>query len=241
MTVVCDVVVPVYNEETQLRESILKLRDFLRDNLQTSWQIIIADNGSTDRTLQIAGELAGEFSEIKPFHMEQKGRGRALRRIWLESASDIVSYMDVDLSTDLFAFPLLIEAIAGGSDIAIGSRLSSGSRVERSIKREISSRAYNLIIKLIHQTHFNDAQCGFKAISRKAASELLPLTRDNEWFFDTELLILAEKKGYRIKEIPVKWTEDPGSTVKIFNTAYKDLKGLLRLKFSPELKKKRGP
>lgn len=231
-TLICDVVIPVYNEEQQLRDSVIKLRDFLKNNLKIPWQIVIADNGSTDGTLKLALELSKEFPQMKAVHIEQKGRGRALRRVWLESKSDILSYMDVDLSTDLSAFPPLIGAILEGYDIAIGARLSREAQVKRSLKREIASRAYNIIIKLIHQTHFSDAQCGFKAISRKAAQELLPLTLDNEWFFDTELLIQAEKKSYRIKEIPVKWAEDPGSTVKVLKTAYKDIKGLLRLKFS---------
>lgn len=232
---VCDVVIPVYNEERQLRDSVLKLRNFLKDNLKIPWRIVIADNGSTDGTLKLAQEVGREFPEMQTVHIEQKGRGRALRRVWLETQSDIVSYMDVDLSTDLSAFPPLIGAIIEGNDIAYGSRLSSGARVKRSLKREIASRIYNIIIKLIHQTRFSDAQCGFKAMSRKAAGELLPLVKDNEWFFDTELLILAEKRGYRVKEIPVKWTEDPNSTVKIINTAYKDIKGLIRLKFSPAI------
>lgn len=232
---VCDVVIPVYNEERQLRDSILKLRNFLKDNLKIPWRIVIADNGSTDGTLKLAQELGKEFPDVQSVHIEQKGRGRALRRVWLESQSDIVSYMDVDLSTDLSAFPPLIGAIIEGNDIALGSRLSSGARVKRSLKREIASRIYNIIIKIIHQTRFSDAQCGFKAMSRKAAGELLPLVKDNEWFFDTELLILAEKMGYRIKEIPVKWIEDQDSTVKIMNTAYKDIRGLLRLKFSPAM------
>lgn len=229
---VCDIVIPVYNEETQLSDSILKLRSFLKDNLKITWRIVVADNGSTDGTLKLAQELGKEFPEVKAIHIEQKGRGRALRHVWLDSQSDIVSYMDVDLSTDLSAFPPLINAVIEGYDIAIGSRLLKSAQVKRSMKREFTSRVYNIIIKLIHQTQFSDAQCGFKAISQKAARELLPLTIDNEWFFDTELLILAEKKGYRIKEIPVKWIEDRGSTVKVLRTAYKDIKGLLRLKFS---------
>lgn len=232
---VCDVVIPVYNEEEQLRDSILKLRNFLKDNMQIPWRIVIADNGSTDGTLKVAQQLSQEFPEVKAIHIEQKGRGRALRRVWQESQSDILTYMDVDLSTDLSAFPQLAVSIVDGNDIAIGSRLSREAVVKRSLKREITSRVYNILIKVIHQTRFSDAQCGFKAISREAAQELLPLTKDNEWFFDTELLILAEKKGYRIKEIPVRWIEDPGSTVKVLKTAYKDIKGLLRLKFSPGL------
>lgn len=229
---ICDVVLPVYNEEKQLRDSVLKLRAFLKDNLNTPWRIVIADNGSDDGTLKLARELGKEFPEVSWIHLEQKGRGRALRRAWLESKSDIVSYMDVDLSTDLAAFPALVNAILQGSDIAIGSRLLPQAKVKRSLKREIASRIYNIIIKLLHHTRFSDAQCGFKALIQKAARELVPLVKDNEWFFDTELLILAEKKGYRIEEIPVKWIEDADSKVKVLKTAYKDLKGLFRIKFS---------
>ncbi|HUU62792.1 MAG TPA: glycosyltransferase family 2 protein, partial [Dehalococcoidia bacterium] len=148
-----------------------------------------------------------------------------------ESAADIVSYMDVDLSTDLAAFPHLIQAIEEGYSIAIGSRLLPGSSVKRSFKRELTSRSYNLIIKSMFRTRFSDAQCGFKALSGKAAQELVPLIQDQEWFFDTELLILAEKKGYRIREIPVAWIEDPDTRVAIASTVSEDLKGLLRLRF----------
>ncbi len=226
-----DVVIPVYNEEHVLAQSVDTLRQFLKNNLSHSYTVVIADNASTDRTWEIAQALAKEHSDVAALHLDQKGRGRALRKAWLESAADIVSYMDVDLSTDLAALPYLIQAIEEGNGIAIGSRLLKGSSVKRSLKRELTSRSYNFIIKLMFRTRFSDAQCGFKALSGKAAQELVPLIQDQEWFFDTALLILAEKKGYRIREIPVAWIEDPDTRVAIASTVFEDLKGLLRLRF----------
>lgn len=226
-----DVVIPVYNEEHVLAQSVDTLRQFLKNNLSHRYTVVIADNASTDRTWEIAQALSKEHSDVVALHLDQKGRGRALRKAWLESAADIVSYMDVDLSTDLAAFPHLIQAIEEGNGIAIGSRLLKGSSVKRSLKRELTSRSYNFIIKVMFRTRFSDAQCGFKALSGKAAQELVPLIQDQEWFFDTELLILAEKKGYRIREIPVAWIEDPDTRVAIASTVSEDLKGLLRLRF----------
>jgi len=228
-----DVVVPVYNEERVLAQSIATLRQFLGQNLAQEWRIVIADNASTDKTWEIAQALSQEHADVVAIHLDEKGRGRALRKAWLESDADIVSYMDVDLSTDLRAFPQLIRAIEEGYDIAIGSRLAPGSSVKRCFKREFASRSYNLLIRAMFRTKFSDAQCGFKALSSKAARELVPLVQDQKWFFDTELLILAEKKGYRIKDIPVVWIEGPDSTVSIPRTAFDDLKGLLRMRFRP--------
>ncbi len=226
-----DVVIPVYNEEHILAQSIATLRGFLSENLSNKWKIVIADNASTDKTREIAQALSQEHPDVVAMHLDKKGRGRALRKAWLESTADIVSYMDVDLSTELAAFPNLIQAIDEGDDIAIGSRLLRGSSVKRSFKRELTSRSYNFVIKAMFFTKFTDAQCGFKALSRKAAQELVPLIQDQAWFFDTELLILAEKKGYRIREIPVAWIENPDTRVAIAKTVFDDLKGLLRLRF----------
>ena len=225
------VVIPVYNEEKALPDSITKLRDFLSLNLKHQWHIVIADNASTDKTWEIAQSLAKQYADVVPFHIDQKGRGRALRKVWLESKADIVSYMDVDLSTGLDAFPELVQAIIDGSDIAIGSRLMRGSKTTRGLKREFTSRCYNLLIKVMFFTTLSDAQCGFKAVSRDCAQKILPLTKNNEWFFDTELLLLAMKNGYKIKEIPVTWIDDPGTTVNIKKTAIEDLKGLARIRF----------
>ena len=228
-----DVVIPVLNEEHSLGRCIETLGAFLRDNLPHGWRIVVADNGSTDATLAVAtGFAESRPDEVGVIHLDERGRGRALKRAWRESAADVVSYMDVDLSTGLNAFPPLIAAIVDeGCHLAWGSRLSSESQTERSFKREFISRTYNRIIRLSMGTHFRDAQCGFKAMSRAAAEVLLPHIRDNGWFFDTELLVIAEKRGFRWKEIPVAWEEDPDTRVKVVKTAIDDLRGLARLRF----------
>jgi len=228
-----DIVIPAYNEEKDLPRSVAVLWDFLNEHLPYQWQIVIADNGSTDKTLAVAQALSQQYPQVAYVHLDQKGRGRALRRAWLGSRADAVSYMDVDLSTKLDAFPNLIKALDEGYGVAIGSRLMRGSKVRRSLKREITSRGYNLLIKIMFWPSFSDAQCGFKAVRRDVVQDIVPLTRDNAWFFDTELLLLAQKRGYRIKEVPVEWVEDAGSTVKIAKTAWEDIKGLLRLRFRP--------
>jgi glycosyltransferase involved in cell wall biosynthesis len=226
-----DVVIPVYNEEHVLAQSVATLRHFLSDRFHHQWRILIADNASTDDTLAVAQKLAEEHRDVASLHIPEKGRGRALKASWLGSAADIVSYMDVDLSTELEAFPPLIEAIASeGYHVATGSRLSRASQTTRSLKRETISRSYNVMIKALFFTRFSDAQCGFKALSRQAVRELVPLIENNEWFFDTELLIIAEKAGYPVKEIPVRWLEDPDTRVNIRKTVWEDVRGLARLR-----------
>jgi len=231
-----DVVIPVYNEEEALARSVGILRDYLSANMTTRrWRVVIADNGSVDGTLAIAENLSRQFQDVGLVALELKGRGRALRRAWLESEADIVSYMDVDLSTDLTSFSPLIGALdEEGYDVAIGSRLMKGSKViGRSTKREITSRGYNMLIKLMFRPGFKDAQCGFKAVKREVVQEIVPHIKDQAWFFDTELLLLSKKKGYRIKEVPVKWTDDPDTRVNVTSTAWEDVKGLLRVRFKP--------
>lgn len=226
-----DAVIPVYNEAHVLEKSVGTLGAFLEANLPYDWRIVVADNASTDDTLQVAQGIANRNRRVNVSHLEQKGRGRALKAVWLASNADVLSYMDVDLSTDIRAYPALVRSIAEqGYDLATGSRLARGSRTTRGPKREVISRSYNLMIKAAFRTHFSDAQCGFKAISRKAAAELLPRIENNEWFFDTELLILAERNGYRIKDLPVRWVDDSDSRVNIRKTVMEDLQGLWRLK-----------
>jgi len=229
-----DAVIPVYNEERDLERSVCTLRQFLLDHTDYAWRIVIADNASTDRTLEIAQQLAERYpGQVNFVHLDQKGRGRALRRAWTESDADIVSYMDVDLSTDLSAFPPLINSLIDSEyDVAIGSRLKKGAQVTRGLKREFISRTYNLIIKLMFWHHFSDAQCGFKAVTRRVVQDIVPLIKDQAWFFDSELLLLAERMGYKIYEVPVRWADDPDSRVKIASTAWEDIKGLFRLRFS---------
>jgi glycosyltransferase involved in cell wall biosynthesis len=233
-----DVVIPVYNEEHVLEQSVDTLRAFLAEKLPHKWRIVIADNASTDGTLAVAQRLAEKHDDVVPFHIPQKGRGRALRATWLGSDADVLSYMDVDLSTGIEFFPALVAAITDeGYDVAIGSRLKKGAETTRSTFREFTSRVYNLMIKFSFWPSFQDAQCGFKAVSRQAAQALVPLIKNEEWFFDTELLILADKGGWRLKEIPVRWREDPDTRVNIRKTAMEDIRGLTRMRFTKIPKK----
>jgi glycosyltransferase involved in cell wall biosynthesis len=226
-----NVTIPVYNEEKTLPLSVTTLHGFLSTHCRFDWEIVIADNASVDRTLEVARQLASHFAGVRFVHLEQKGRGRALKKTWTESHADILSYMDVDLSSNLYAFPSLIEAlISGGFDIGIGSRLLKASTTKRSLKREVISRGYNLLVKAFFRTKFSDAQCGFKAITKKTAEHLLPDIEDTGWFFDTELLVIAERLGYRIFDLPVSWIEDLDTRVRIVPTALDDIKGLIRVR-----------
>jgi glycosyltransferase involved in cell wall biosynthesis/putative flippase GtrA len=225
-----DIVVPVRNEEHDLAPSIRRLVAYLREGFPFTARVTIADNGSTDATPAIAEGLARELDEVRAVRMEQPGRGRALRAIWSESDAEILAYMDVDLSTDLNALlPLVAPLLSGHSDLAIGTRLARGARVIRGPKRELISRCYNMLLHACMGTRFSDAQCGFKAIRREQARALLPLTQDAGWFFDTELLVLAERAGLRIHEVPVDWIDDADSRVDIVATALADLRGMVRL------------
>jgi len=227
-----EVVIPVYNEERALPASVATLRACLSHS-SYSWRITIANNASTDRTLAVAQELATSYPEVGYVHLDQKGRGRALRAAWQRSDARVLSYTDVDLSADVSHLAELVGLVAEGrADIAIGTRLHRQARITRSPQREVISRVYNLIVRAMFGTSFSDAQCGFKAISSEAARDLLPLVEDQGWFFDSELLIIAEKRGYRIGEVPVVWREDPDTRVKIVSTAWEDLKGLLRVRRS---------
>jgi len=269
--VLVNITIPVYNEERTLASSIQKISAFLKSNCSYPHEIVIAENGSSDKTFDVARQLEQKLPNIRALHVNEKGRGRAIKTAWQQSNADILSYMDVDLSTDLLAFPALIDALAtesnrreysrednssdhvpspggegrvradvsrakhnsvlkGGFDLAIGSRLLDPALTKRGFKRETISRGYNLLVRAVFRTRFSDAQCGFKAITRRAATELLPLIEDDAWFMDTELLVLAEKLGYRIFDLPVRWTDDPDSRVQLWSTALADIKGLVRLR-----------
>jgi glycosyltransferase involved in cell wall biosynthesis len=225
-----DVVVPVYNEQGGLERSIRNLHRHLRTQMPFSWRIVIADNASTDATPAVAAALARELRGVSVRRLERKGRGLALREAWSRSDARVVCYMDVDLSTDLRALlPLVAPLLSGHSDVAIGSRLARGARVVRGPKRELISRSYNLILRSVLRARFSDAQCGFKAVRGEVARELLADVRDDGWFFDTELLVLAQRRGLRIHEVPVDWVDDPDSRVDIVRTAIDDLRGVGRL------------
>lgn len=224
-----DLVVPVHNEQDVLEPSVRQLAAHL-SSLPWSWRVSIVDNASTDATWDVAVALATEVPGVRVLRLAEKGRGRALRAAWTTSDAEIVAYTDVDLSTDIAALlPLVTAVVNGDGDVAIGSRLASGSRVTRGPKRELVSRSYNNIIQAVTRAGFSDAQCGFKALRADVARRLLPEVQNENWFFDTELLLLAEHHGLRIAEVAVSWVDDPTSTVDIRKTAMEDLRGLLRL------------
>jgi putative flippase GtrA len=225
-----EIVVPVHNEAPQLAERITTLRSFLDESFPFRARVTIVDNASTDDTAEIAAALATQLPGVSSMRLERKGRGHALRTAWSSSDAPVLAYMDVDLSTSLPALlPLVAPLLSGHRDVAIGSRLARGAHVVRGPKRELISRAYNLLLKLTLRGRFSDAQCGFKALRREAAERLLPLVEDDEWFFDTEMLVTAQRLGLRIGEVPVDWVDDPDSRVKIVSTALKDLRGVGRL------------
>jgi glycosyltransferase involved in cell wall biosynthesis len=225
-----EIVVPVYNEGHQLAERITALRSFLDESFPFRTLVTVVDNASTDDTFAVASRLASTMPGVAALHLDRKGRGYALRSAWSSSHAPVVAYMDVDLSTSLPALlPLVAPLLSGHRDVAIGSRLAHGAKVVRGPKRELISRTYNLILKVTLRGHFSDAQCGFKALRRDAADQLLPLVEDNQWFFDTELLVTAERLGLRIGEVPVDWVDDPDSRVDIVSTAADDLRGVWRM------------
>jgi len=235
-----EVAVPVYNEEKILARSVRELHSYLTDNLPFRFIITIAENASTDGTFAAAQQLSAELPGVRAVHLDRKGRGLALRHVWASSDADVVAYMDADMSTGLDAFlPLIAPLLSGHSDLATGSRLAHGATVVRSPRREIISRSYNLLLRTVLSARFADAQCGFKAGRTEVIRALLPDVQDNAWFFDTELLILAQRRGLRIYQVPVAWTEDPDSKVDIAGTALANLRGVARLRFGPV--SKHGP
>jgi glycosyltransferase involved in cell wall biosynthesis len=231
---VVDIVIPVHNEEHDLETSVLCLHQHLRTAFPFTARITVADNASDDCTWKVAQRLAATIPEVRAIRIDEKGRGRALAAAWLASDASVVAYMDVDLSTDLNALlPLVAPIVSGHSDLAIGSRLAHGARVMRGPKRELISRCYNLLLQVVLGAGFSDAQCGFKALRADVARRLVPLVEDRRWFFDTELLVLAERAGMRISEVPVDWTDDLDSRVDIVPTALEDLRGVWRMLLAP--------
>mgnify|MGYP003947569029 FL=1 len=228
-----DVVIPVYNEVKVLEQSSLTTLALFDQNPQYDWRLVIADNGSNDGTSELARELEARDPRMKALVLTVKGRGLALREAWLSSDADIVSYMDVDLSTDIAHLPELIAMVAErGCDVAIGTRLAKGSKTDRQLKREVTSRGYVALIRLTFpRLRISDAQCGFKALNRRAVEAVVPRIENRMWFFDTELLILAHKAKLKICELPVRWVEDKDTKVKIVSTALEDIRGLARMRF----------
>ncbi|EME64708.1 glycosyltransferase [Amycolatopsis decaplanina] len=229
-TATVEIVIPVLNEERALRGCITTLSAFLGDGFPFPWSITIADNGSTDRTWEIATELAERNPRISARRVPVRGRGAAIKATWGSSTADIVAYMDVDLSTGLESLlPLIAPLVSGHCEITIGTRLGRGSRIRRSLKREIVSRTYNAITRHVFGLRSTDTSAGFKAARREAVLGLLDAVEDDHWFFDTEMLMLAEHNGLRVHEVPLDWVEDVDSRVKVTQTAMGNLKGLVRV------------
>ncbi len=230
VTATIEVIVPVYNEERSLPGCVEVLEQYLRTRLPFAWTITVVDNASTDETLHVAEELADRFQNVRVIHLDRKGRGHALKTAWSWSDADVVAYMDVDLSTGLDGLlPLVAPLVNGHSDLAIGTRLAPGARTIRGPRRELISRGYNQLIRWVHGSKFTDAQCGFKAARTEAIRPLLDRIEDDGWFFDTELLLIAEHNGLRIHEVPVDWVEDTDSRVALVSTAWDDVRGLVRV------------
>ncbi len=234
------VVLPVYNEEKVLRQSVQTLTAFLSNHDRYEWKIVIADNNSKDRTGEIGRVVESENPLVQYIHIPRKGRGIALRTAWAQTDCDFVSYMDIDLSTSLDALIRAVDLLKEGADIVVGNRLAKNSNTTRSLKREFISRSYNVVITLALGTLFKDAHCGFKTGRRDVVQKILPYIEDNEWFFDTEFLFYGEKLGHKIVEIPVTWVEDPDTKAKIFKDARDDLRGLYRLRFHNKFKTSGG-
>jgi len=237
-----DIVIPVYNEEHVLAESVTRVLAFLSAHPEHQWRVVVANNASTDHTLEVARRLEAEHpGQVAALHIPVKGRGIALRVAWLTSPADVCAYMDVDLSTDLAHLPALIDPLANNeADLAYGTRLHRLSQTQRSFKREFISRSYVFLLRTLAGLKVTDAQCGFKAIRRDAAHALVPLVKDTRWFFDSELLLIAQENGYRLREVPVRWDEDTDTRVNIIATATEDLQGIWRLRVGGIPKAQRG-
>ena len=224
------VVIPCYNEEKVLEGSITTLLDFMEGFPNYDWQILIADNASTDSTVKVGETLSKKYPNVSVLHLDQKGRGRALRKAWSENKADVYCYMDVDLATGLEALPKMVSAILSGSDVAFGNRYLNESDTKRSVKRWVLSRGYNVLLKLFLGVGFTDAQCGFKAVNNRAVDEIVPKIEDQNWFFDTELLVRSEWAGLKLSEIPVSWHESTETKVKTFETVSQYLNSIMRMR-----------
>jgi glycosyltransferase involved in cell wall biosynthesis len=222
--------IPAYNEATDLEPNVVRLLAFCREALGESFRVTIVDNGSTDGTPGAADALALCHPEVAALHFTEKGRGRALRRSFLRSEAQWLGYMDADLSTHLAALPPALARLADGAELVIGSRLLPGAHIRRRLHREVLSRTYNALVRAAFGSRLSDHQCGFKFLTREACRDLVPRTEDDLWFFDTELLVLAQRARRRVDEIPVDWIEDLGSSVRIARTVVDDLRGILRLR-----------
>jgi glycosyltransferase involved in cell wall biosynthesis len=224
------VVFPAYNEASYLEAAVKKATQAL-DEFTRSYEIIIAEDGSTDGTAELAAALAQKYPFVKHLHGEKRlGRGTALNNAFRQSSGEVIVYMDLDLSTDLKHLKSLVDAVKlEGYDFATGSRMLPESKVERTLRRTISSKSYNFLVRHMLGSKLKDHQCGFKAFKRAPTLQLLGEVRARHWFWDTELLVRAARKGYRIKEIPVEWKSGRKTKVNLFKDSFNMGKQVVKL------------
>jgi len=225
-----EIVVPVYDEVATLAANVEVLLAYLREEFPFRYRIVIADSAGVEGTRAVAASLAARHEEVTLLGLGRKGRGVALRTAWLASDADVVSTIDVDLSTQLESFlPLVAPVLSGHSELAVGTRLAHDAGIGRRLERDL---VYNGLIRAAFRVGFSDARCGFKAIRADVARRLLPFVEDDGSFFDTELLLLAERNGLRIHEVPVDRSEDLDSRVELLPAIAADLRGLWRMRRS---------
>ncbi len=228
------IIIPIYNGEAHVQNALSQLKEKMGGR---NYEIIIAEDGSTDRTLEILARLAPEFPQMRILSSKNRlGRGKSLSDAIVASKGEISLYMDVDAATEISEIFKALEEIRD-ADIVTGSRLLLGSHVSRSFTRELFSRGYNLLIRFLFNSKLHDHQCGFKAFRKSSILPILPLIKDRHWFWDTELLVLAQRKGLRVKEIPVEWKEGSDSTVRVFQDAFYMFKQMALLFFDLNLKR----
>ncbi len=215
------VVFPAYNEVDYLDSAVEKTTQTLRE-FTSSFELIIAEDGSTDGTAERSEELAQKYPFVKHIHGEQRlGRGTALNNAFRQSSGEVLVYMDLDIATDLKHLKPLVEAITlEGCDFATGSRLLPESKVERTLRRSISSKTYNFLVRAMLGSKLRDHQCGFKAFKREPTLKLLDEVGARHWFWDTEIFVRAARKGYKIKEIPVEWKSGRKTKVNLFKDSF---------------------
>ncbi|WP_054112469.1 glycosyltransferase [Marinagarivorans algicola] len=236
-----EITIPVLNEEETLLAQIETIIQYLSVNDVApgySLSLVIADNGSTDGTQDIAVDLAKKYTCVKYIRLEERGVGRALKASWTQSCADIVGYMDLDLATDLKHLKVAFASFDNGSELVTGSRLARGAKViGRTPLRSFTSRVFNLIVQTWFGSSFSDGMCGFKFLKRNILASLMAGgAKSDGWFFATELLVVADALKLSIKDLPVEWTDDPNSKVKITKLTVEYLKAMKRLK--AELKEK---
>lgn len=215
------VVLPAHNEAGILEPAVMEIIKIL-NKYNEAYEIVIAEDGSTDGTDKKADELSKRSLAVRHLHSKKRlGRGKALKNAFQQSSGEILVYMDVDLATDVRQLKELIESIdKEGYDFATGSRLLPESKVERSGTRNITSIIYNFMVRAVLGSKVKDHQCGFKAFRRESLLQLLEEVEASHWFWDTELLVRAHRRGFRIREIPVLWKSGRETKVRLLHDSF---------------------